>query len=216
MAIPTDIALLHIETDLLLDRLRASGISPKLLDDWDKRLSPTSCNTSSTYTSCDLDDDGAMSVYSDDDGMRGELQKLGIATSELSHLITNDASRSDVVRQSECSEIKSESDLPPERLNEQEAIINLKNTDEKANIAETKDSFSQLLENLLDEIIMVYHDVACHFAESDAGKILLRFPLVQIAVRKFKEQPRETIAHLYVCIFFLTMIKRIVQLLWKY
>lgn len=101
-SVPLDIALLHIETDALLESLRQSAITPKTIDQYDE-LSPTATNSTSgsSFTgtssstprdesivsirnSSQLEED-AISVVSaeSDDGMSGEIQNLNKLTTDM-------------------------------------------------------------------------------------------------------------------------------------
>ena len=76
--IPPEIALLHRETDLLLDSIRSDGeftISP-LKDDFH----PEMHHSQKTYIDDDvLDNTSVSSFLSDDDGMQNEVKKLKFA-----------------------------------------------------------------------------------------------------------------------------------------
>ena len=104
-SVPLEIALLHIETDALLESLRQSAITPKVIDQFDE-LSPTATNSTSgsTFTgtsfttsstprdesivsirnSCQLkEDDSSVLSGESDDGMSGEIQNLNKLTTDM-------------------------------------------------------------------------------------------------------------------------------------
>ena len=80
--IPPEIAMMHLEAELLLDAMR-QGISPRTQSD------DVTDNTHFSSFSVDVNDveeddlDSLFSYFSDDDGMKGEVQKLNRSVTSL-------------------------------------------------------------------------------------------------------------------------------------
>ncbi len=190
LEIPTDIALLHIETDLLLEKLRESGISPKIPVDQED-YSPISMKTVSTDTHTtaisaefDVGDDdyqSSMSVCSDDDGMRCELQKLDKATSSLQRCLQEEEYTSEFFNNwfggKECTQ--------------------------------PDDTFSRFL----DELFMAFHDATCYLLRSKGAKDLFRIKLVRNVTEVITSRPLDTMVRTYCFIFIVNFFVKIHQMI---
>jgi len=178
-SVPLAIALLHIETDALLDSLRQSALTPQNFNELMK-LSPTSTfsTSESTFTGMSLtessrppevliistrnssleeNDSSEVSVDSDD-GMSGEIHML--------KKVTNDMLNTDVER-------------------EYEAFLQQN--------AKEQDAFLLFVRDLM----MVCEDVSFAIIHSILAKKLLHSEAVKDVMQRLRTRPRDTIAFLY-------------------
>ena len=201
-SVPLDIALLHIETDLLLDSLRASASSPKMFS---LEVSPASNSTSestasASTTTCtesndarfrrdyedddDSNDDSVnTSVCSDDDGMRGEIQNLATSEMQLSlDLITSYRT----IGTTKKNGLKTQQ--PDER------IVS------KPRIPDTEDTFLLLVK----EILMLCEDTTRLVIRNDNVKHVLQSKPFQTIANAIRSPPRAvwiSFSCLYVLLF---------------
>ena len=188
-SVPLDIALMHIETDALLDSLRNSAVTPKEV----VQLSPTnSTGTDSTDAltfgstiqqsqtadnSNETDGDDSISMDSDD-GMRGEIIKLHKATTEINQSLSNlDAQNDD---QNSIEEM-----LP-------QTVEFYDNVTERQ-LKQSIDGFSMLVR----EILMISEEISVFFLQNPRLQALLRSKMFQKSFQWLKMRPR-AVALLYV------------------
>lgn len=82
--IPPEIAMMHLEAELLLDAIRQGLVSPRTLTD--NVTDNTHYSSFSADENCNEEDDSeSLSSYisDDDDGMKGEVQKLARSVTSL-------------------------------------------------------------------------------------------------------------------------------------
>ncbi len=180
-SVPLDIALMHIETNALLDSLRNSAVTPKEV----VQHSPTtSTRTDSTDgltfgsiiqqsetadNSNETDGDDSISIDSDD-GMRGEIIKLHKATTEINQTLSNlDAQNDD--------------------QNTVEFYDNVTEKQQKPSV----DGFSMLM----TEILMISEEISAFFLKNPRLQKLLRSKMFQKSFQWLKMRPR-AVALLYV------------------
>lgn len=188
-SVPLDIALMHIETDALLDSLRNSAVTPKEV----VQLSPTnSTGTDSTDgltfgstiqqsetadNSNETDGDDSISIDSDD-GMRGEIIKLHKATTEINQSLSNlDAQNDDQ---------NSIGEMLPQTV---EFYDNVTERQQKPSV----DGFSMLV----TEILMISEEISAFFIKNPRLQKLLRSKMFQTSSQWLKMRPR-AVALLYV------------------
>jgi len=178
-SVPLAIALLHIETDALLDSLRQSALTPKNLDELDE-LSPTSTysTSASTFTwasvttsstpreefivtprNSSLEENDSSDVsFESDDGMSGEIQML--------NKVTNVMMNTDVEREYEA--------FLQQNANEQDAFL-----------------------LFVRDFMMVCEDVSYAVIHSKSAKKLLHSKAGKHIVQSLRTRPRYTIVFLY-------------------
>jgi len=186
-SVPLDIALLHIETDALLDSLRNSAITPMT-----QELSPTSTTGSdSTYTlACTFprkesadnsnEEDDDLSIDSDD-GMRVEIQKLHKATTEINQSFANLAAQN--------------------HNNSIGELYKLQTSDEVCdNVTERHQKSDDVLLLLVREILMICEETFMLLLRNPKFQTMLRSKAFQNVVKGLKTRPRE-VAFLYIFLY---------------
>ena len=180
-SVPIDIALLHIETDALLDSLRNSAITPSSQEPSPTGTESTDSTCMQTYLETDalakdaIDDnriaeDDEFSIDSDD-GMRGEIQKLHKATSEINKSLANFSAQ------------RSKSIVETTRI--------VRESGDCDNVAQRHQETDDVFSVLVKEILMVCEEIFMLFIRSPSIQTILRSKAFQKYITLILSRPRE-------------------------
>ena len=200
-SVPLDIALLHIETDALLDSLRKSALTPRLGYQLSPKTVSTSKSTSAESSSIlcqeslevssqqsdeyelyeeEEDVESVLSEYSDD-GMKGEIQKLHRATCIMQE---NFASFQDLGNDDSGCEVKA--------MYRKMLAAELSGT-----IIDSEDVFVRFMR----EVLMICEDSFTYLIRHQQSRRILRSKAFQALIKEIQTRPKEakvTFAFLYV------------------